>query len=453
MDRRWITIGLLVTTMLGCARTDPAPAPQTPAAQRVQPYADLPGLRSAPHPKLKGELALLTQERMTPQLIDADLAELRTKGLPATGNRQASAGRDALSDALPAISRPMLAAQLDEIYSGGPLTLSPVKLERARETLSRYAANRPPFRAAVELCGERGLDVRLCDGPFADVEFLDPLTLGCRLEALAAADGLAENQPDDALVPLDTMLRAARVLAEEWNVAARITAVNIRADALHVVEAIATHREATRQTHERLLELLVQHTADWPPDAAAWIGDRAAGLIAYELVRDGYYLSLLEQSEVKKLQERNLLSATAKAVMRNIDADELFYLDSLRQIIESCRRPYHERVSVLTTVRRELAQREHSGDFPLIAGRLLLTDFETGHRRQAEDLARVTAWKLALAIAAGRQPQALSLSPVTGEALRVQVTPLEVQVAGVLSESDSPIVVPIRPLAQQARAP
>jgi hypothetical protein len=239
------------------------------------------------------------------------------------------------------------------------------------------------------------------------------------------------------------MLRAARGLAREWNITTRVTAANLRTDALHVLDVVANHDYATRETHEKLLALLAAETDDWPSDAAAWIGDRAAGLVTYELIRDGYYLSLLEQSEVQRLRDDNLLDATATAVMRNLDGDELYYLQAMRRIIESCQQPYFERAGVLSEIRRELASREQAADYPLVAGRLLLGDFERGPLRQAEDLAQCLAWHVALAAATGDESLGAVASPVTGQPLRVQVTPREVRVAGLAAAQDE-IGLPVR---------
>jgi hypothetical protein len=413
-------------------------------ASVIERYVDLPGLRSSPHAGLKAELALLVQERMTPQALDGQLAGFRSQARQPT-----TAGRRPLDESIPAISRPLLKAQLDQVYRGGPLHLSPVQLEQARDVLRRWADDRLRFEQALDGCSG-GLGMRIADGNLADVRFLDVLNLGCRLEALAAAEALAENEPEQSLPPLGVMLRAARLLAAEWNVTTRVSAANLRADALHVLDAIANHDLATRDTHARLAELLARETSDWPADAAAWVGDRTAGLLVYELVRDGHYLSLLEHDELQQLRDKGLVDATAKAVVRTLDADELFYLSTMRRIVESCRQPYFERVAVLGRIRGELAAREQSGDYPLVAGRLLLDDFEPGHERQAEDLARCTAWQIALAAATGTNSPADIVSPLTGQPLRVQTSPHEVRVVGFLAPGDE-LTLAIRAPTSAAR--
>ena len=380
---------------------------------------------------------------MTPQALDGHGAHPAPED---DSNRH----RETLAAAIPAISRPLLKAQLDEVDGSGALRLNPVQLERAREISRRWADDRIRFEQAVADC-RGGLGLRLADGVLADLQFLDAVNLGCRLEALVAVEALAENQPAQALAPLAVMLSTARVLAAEWNVTTRMAAASLRAEALQVLDAVANHQHATRETHERLLAILENETAEWPSDALAWIGDRATGLIAYELVRDGYYLSLLDQQELQKLREDGLTAATAKAVMRNLDRDELFYLHAMRRMIDACQQPYFERASTLTEIRHELAALEQSGDYPLVAGRLLLNDFETVHRRQAEDLARCVAWKAALAAASGRPHSAPVANPLTGQPLQIQQTPTTVQIDGVPDQPSGVLAVQCLPMAGPAR--
>lgn len=138
--------------------------------------------------------------------------------------------------------------------------------------------------------------------------------------------------------------------------------------------------------------------------------------------------------------------------MRNIDADERYYLQAMRQLIEACERPYCERRDVLAAVGRELRHKEQTSEYPLIAGSLLLADLETAHRRQAEDLARCQAWLVALGTALGREDPirdspALVINPLTGSAYQIDRSPLAVTVSGVLPERDDPCHILLPPPA------
>jgi hypothetical protein len=430
-------VTIAVAALAGCGRGTPHPA----TAQGRLALAELPGLRSSPDQRLAGELALVEQDgglplQIAPASVDQQSAQRRTKAA------------EGLNLAFPPLSRQMIAAPLAEIYSGGPLALSPVQIERGRELIARHAAASEKFRAALPTAaGQFGS--RLADGMLADLGFLEPLSIGCRLEAVAAAVALADDEPPRALKHLATLLTTARVLAEEPNVTTRVAAANLRTDALGVLAAIANHNAATPETHAQLLKVLNESTTDWPPDARAWRGDRAGGLLVYELVRDGRYLSLLSADEIRRLDEQRTARATAQAAARNIDEDERYYLQAMRQLIDACQQPFCQRLAVLEQLRRELAAQEQSADYPLVAATLLLADFETAHRRQAEDLARCQAWLIALGTALGQPPPQAPLNSLTGSAYTIERTPLSVTVSGVLPGRDEPCVVPVLTVAQR----
>ena len=276
--------------------------------------------------------------------------------------------------------------------------------------------------------------------------------MGCRLEAVAAAVKIADGEPAEALPHLRTLLTTARFLASEPNVTTRVAAANIRRDALAVLATIVAHDRCSADLHQELFDLLSAETSDWPADAHAWVGDRAAGLLTYELVREGHYLSLLAADEVQRLKSQQNLEATARAALRNIDADERFYLQAMRQLIDACEQPYCQRIEVLNAIRRDLRDQERSSDYPLVAGTLLMADFETAQRHQAEDLARCQAWLVALGAALGRESTAPVTNSLTGQPYRVDRTPLAVTVAEVLPEHDEVCHVPLPP-PRQARRP
>jgi len=417
----------------GCGRSG-APDPATARGRMA--LAELPGLRASADQGLQAELALTQQQQGLPlQLAPAEVS--RT----AAGSKPKSI--EQLQRAFPPLSRGLVRGPLDGVYRGGPLNFSPVQLERSRELVRKHAAACKQFRAALPV-QPGGYGLRLCDGTLADLSFLEPLDLGCRLESVAAAVLLADNLPDDAVPHLATLLTTARVLAAEPNVTTRVAAANIRGDALHVLAAIAGHDRCTAEMHQRLFDLLSEQTADWPADSHAWIGDRAAGMLTYELVREGHYLSLLAADEVAQLQSQQVALVTAQAAVRNIDADERFYLQAIRQLIDASQQPFFERRDILAQLRRSLHEKEQSSDYPLVAGKLLLADFETAQRRQAEDFARCQAWMLALGTALGHEVPAAA-NPLTGSPYSLERTPLLVKVTAVLPDRDEPCLVPLPP--------
>jgi hypothetical protein len=415
--RRFAQVSILALLSLlatSCAPSVPSPAS---AAGRLA-LAELPGLRAAADADLQAELARLAKEQALPlQLAPANTVDLTATPRSRIHNANLTAA-ERLQRALPPISRGLWQTRTSALYAGGPLRLSPVEIEQARDLVALLAVPRARFREALPTEPGRW-GPRLIEGMLADLGFLEPLVLGCRLESIAAAVSLADRDLERAIEHLEPQLLAARILAVEPNLTTRLAAANLRADALHLAQAIATHPQATPATHARLCELLLAHTTDWPADETAWTGERAAGLLVYELVRDGQYLSLLSLDEVADLRERRTLEPTVRAVMRHLDADERFYLRTMRAVIEASRQPYHERKEILAGIRRELAELERSSEYPLIAGQILLADLEKAHLLQAEDRAATTAWIAALASASGRNLSALPVNPLTGKALEI----------------------------------
>jgi hypothetical protein len=379
----------------------------------------LPGLRAAANADLQAELARLTKEQALPlQLAPAGTVDFTAAPRGRVDNANLTAS-ERLQRALPPISRGLWQTRTSALYAGGPLRLSPVQIEQGRDLVALLAEPRAKFREALPIEPGRW-GPRLIEGMLADLGFLEPLVLGCRLESIAAAVCLADRDPERALEYLEPQLLAASVLAAEPNVTTRLAAANLRTDALHLAEAIAAHPEATPATHARLSDLLLTHTADWPADETAWIGERAAGLLVYELVRDGQYLSLLSLDEVADLRERRTLEPTVRAVMRHLDDDQRFYLRTMRTVIDASRQPYYQRKEILAAIRRELVELESSSEYPLVAGQILLADLERAHLRQAEDRAATMGWIAALASAAGRELPGLPPNPLTGEPFVVE---------------------------------
>ena len=90
--------------------------------------------------------------------------------------------------------------------------------------------------------------------------------------------------------------------------------------------------------------MLEQQITQWSDDCMAWIGDRALGIHAYEMVRDGNLMSILTKQEIDELEVKGDLRAFDKAVLASIDDDECFYLSAMRQVIDASQKPYYQRL-------------------------------------------------------------------------------------------------------------
>ncbi|NQU22031.1 MAG: hypothetical protein HQ567_12165, partial [Candidatus Nealsonbacteria bacterium] len=220
----------------------------------------------------------------------------------------------------------------------------------------------------------------------------------------------------------------------------------IRGEAFRVLLEIAQHGRTTPVQLSRLQAMVQKQLESWPADADAWIGERAAGMHAYEMVRNGQFLFLLSPKEIKEFDEvtnfRKLISAT----IRNADRDELYYLETIRKIIDACRKPFYQRAETLESIARELQQKQDSGDFPTVAARVLLRGITKAQEIQTQDRANWEAWALALAMTTGSEIPRYKINPLTGEEYRRArlAESIVVERFGTGKDGDFPqIVVPI----------
>jgi hypothetical protein len=453
--------GLLLLAMALClalpcstgCRRDRSGSPVDP--DTIAAYGKLPGLRESHHPELRAELARLVSERATPALLtrEAQLAR-RSAGDHNTTLEAADFACNPLADIFPADLLRRAEPRAAELVASDQFQFSDSHLEAAAQFRELLEPQRQRFRESIQQ-PDFTFAVRHVDGLMADLSFIDAAQLGSRLEALWAAELIGRGRPDEAIEPLVSMLRAVGLLAAESHPATRMAAAHMRAEALHLLGAIARHPHVSHDAHVRLSRLLADQLAQWPPDANAWIGDRAQGLHTYELIRDGHLLSVLRPEEIREIEREEGQKALGSVEGESLDNDELFYLNAMRTIIDSCEQPYWRRKGVFQQIRKQLEELRNTDDFPLVAARVLLTDMEMGHQVQAQDRGRCEGWALALAAALGRKRPDYEANPLTGTPYRVreQADRITVWEAGPPSDG-RPIVIPIAPRPNlEARAP
>lgn len=380
-------------------------------------YAALAGLRASDNAQLQAELARVVEQHGTPEQLLAEVAP----GAMVEGASDVARELAALTAS--GKIGPLL-EQAAQLWPTVWPTDDPVLLSR----LARFRQGNDMLRTQVRglLAGKSdALPVRFDLGFAADLTFVDVLRLAARLEALYGLERLAENDLPAATGAWRQMMEIARRLGASKHPVLRTECGFVRAEALGLLERLVGWPEIRHPLADRaaLAELYREVSADlanWPEDASAWIGDRALGLHAYELVREGRALDLLTEEDRQRLAAERLLVKFPSIVQQSVDADELFYLKTMRRIIESCVRPYYERQALFADLRQELHRRRNDPDFPMVAGRLLLPGIEKGHLEQARDRAQMEAWALALAGGAGLPPPEFHTNPVSGE--RYQVT-------------------------------
>jgi hypothetical protein len=425
---------LLCALLLLIGGCSPAAKPPTPLEQQVCKLVQLPGIRGSAHPQLATELQQVEAQQQLPAQLDAAIA-------PGT--------YEPFVAPFPDISRPTLQREVNALWPRVALRLEPGALQKAREQLQQQAPSRAQFQRAIQQTGARP-QLRLTDALLAGDDWLDAIQVGCRLEGLAAADILAEHQPDAAVLPLERILRVARQLDREPHLNARLLAAELRADAAQVLHAIANHPATTITTLQRLQELLLAQLTAWPSDERILITERAHGLLVYELVRAGNYVQILPIDQRTDLQRKGILATSARAALADVDADELFYLRAMQLQITAAKAPYYQRLSTLENLRTELQTRSASGEFPLVAGSLLLPKSFEIHQRLAADRARCEGWVIVLTTVCERPLGSPPPCPLTGQAYDVQTEQDRIRIAN-LSLREGETIEVLRPGLLQAR--
>ncbi len=391
----------------GCSR----PSPEAQATEEAKAFGTLPGLKATPDQALQDELARVVEQGGTPELLAAD-------EIPPDMN--VAAGLMAVFDERMDRERiAMIRAETDELFPEGPFTLEPVRREKAIRFRRRYDDERMGARLALQR-PECRFPIAYEAGPADDNVFLDVVWICSRLEAFAAAEALWAGDLDSALESLHYMLRLAECVAAEPHLVSRLEGAFLRMEGLLVLQAIVGH-EKFQRSHALLIRgWLDDQLAAWPDDSLAWIGDRAQGMVMYEAVRGGELDKFLTEKDKEQIKAVSTITAFAEAACRDVNADELYYLKAMDKIIESCRNPYHTRVEDFEQLRQDLHERRNRSDFPLVAGRLLLPEFEKAHVIQARDRANCEGWVLALAAACGEKPPKIGNNPLTGRPYRME---------------------------------
>lgn len=380
--------------LVGCEN---AKSGQSDVEQAIAQYANLPGARQSHNPELLAEIARLQSERATPLLLatrDRDVGVGAPTGrFP--GNRE-------LESIFPDNELRVLESTLDRVYPSGRFQFDARQLERAIAVVNSHRSQLARFQT---LAKQENLvfEWDVTKGITAEFGFLDPARAGTRLLLLDSGRLIEHAELPAAIDLITSAFHFCRAVAEVAHVVPRVAAVHTRQEILEVVRAIATHPGVDRDSLQRLETLVDLEIAALPPDERAWFGDRAVGLHLYEMIRDGHLLSMLTYKELQQFRDEIGIQRLGSLVTDQIDQDQVFYLDTMRELITACQSPYYQRREQLESLTRELELRRNSANYPFVADYFLLGDVSAGHRLLALDRARLTAWHLALKAASGRE--------------------------------------------------
>jgi hypothetical protein len=414
--------GLVVCTA-GCERPS---APAKPDAKALAQYGSLPGLRASHDTNLTDELARLQSAQATPEQLSTSASA------DGESSKMLDLGR-AMNEVVSPKQVELVLQRIEKLYPRGAFSFDPLGLESLREARDPFVDALAEYRQLLSR-PDMDFQVDLMQGLMADLSYVDQATFVHRLEAILAAEALANGTPAEAVFPLRQMLAVDARLSRLYHVVPRLTAAKLRAEALRVLEAIAQHPQTSLAIHGELYQLIGEQLDDWPDDAAAWIGDRAQGLHTYELIRDGYLTSIMSRSELDDLKQDRQFTAFLRAASETVDADQLYYLKTMRRVIQRCDEPYYRRKETLAEIEAELRQLEQTSGYPIIAAKFLLSDMARGHRLQAIDRARCEAWALALAASTRRAKPPFDLNPLTGAPYSEQTSPRDLTIGNIDSQ-------------------
>lgn len=432
--RRSLVLGpLLVLMSVGC---EGRPRARFGQPEDLERYAKLPLALTTHHADLRAELARVVAEGGTP----AQLADAATT---AGGKSTAAAVLTELSELFPADTREMLLKRIVAVYPDDQFQFSPLERQAARELLQSVDERRRNYQRLI-MTPRLPLVHAHSLGMGADMGYLDCVEVGNRLVVLSCEEHLEAERLQPATDAWEALMRGAAWMSQQKHMVPRLAAVHRRHEAFSALGAIVRHPKVAREHLVRIEQVMKRELAEWPADAEAWVGERAEGLHTYELVRDGYLLSVLPFEELRQYREEIGVEKLGQAVGKNLDVDELFFLQSVRKLREVSQKSYPERRAAVEQLMAELERLRQTDQYPFLADQVLLQNLDEEQQWLALDRARAEAWWLAVRTALGEASDSPSVNPLTGQPFSVVKTDSEVVVDGIDSD-EKPIRLSLKP--------
>lgn len=323
--------------------------------------------------------------------------------------------------------------RLPDFFPPDGQPVSALTLEKATGFLKFYQDKQLAARKSLDGPQDR-FSWKSSDGWFIDTMYVDRSQALCGLELIAGIDQLSQGKLDPTVESLAYSGRIIRLLAVDEHLVARLTAVDLRHQWLRLVALAVSHPEIERPHLEQIYQLLLTHISQWPDERQPWVVDRAIGMQTYELIRQGYYLSLIPPDEAKRLEADGLQIIKSRAVQRYVDQDEIFYLEVMRKIIDSNDRIYHQRIPIWQALQQRIEKSKQTEHYPQVAVEILLPDMQKAQERISDDRARVEAWTMAIGHCVGNNPPNYEQNPTTGKPYELLADDHLVEVVGLTPE-------------------
>jgi hypothetical protein len=302
-------------------------------------------------------------------------------------------------------------------------------LEQLSETLDHFETNRLAIRNMLnqpDCCFYFLFEQDEEFGETIDLQAVDHLAAYLLLEEYAIAAALRDGRIEEALDSLVYVFRIAQLTSAVGVPAARSSAASIRLRAINVMQTIILDSKFKKRYLNGLYEMIKEQLEHWTPDRTVWVADRAIGLRTYHQILLYGPEKALTPTEINELEKRGLLVFVTrkpkkrkktttnnknekedneiKEIMllknnffREHVADEIFYLRSMQKVIDTSKRPFYRRFTVLSEVTDELARAMEQKSAPIIA-ELLLRGIAESMRLHAQDRAACEMAFLAMSV-------------------------------------------------------
>lgn len=319
------------------------------------------------------------------------------------------------------------------------------KLDEVRAIARNHQTRRKTLRAALRRPSAR-FKIDFTQGVAADTRWLDVALILARLEAIDIADRIEQGKSNEAIDSLATIFRLAVKLGKTPLLTSRLMAVDVRRIGIEGVRKVASSGEVTVQTRTLLLGLIQDQLSLWPDEKVAWIGDRAIGLHVFEMVRGGEYSTLLPPEELQELDSQGELVDRVHVVQMNVDEDELYYLETMREVLSLCQKPYYQRQKAWDARFRQLETARDAPGFPRVAADYMLPAFLMAQQRMSRDRTRCEVWRMALQESLGQPVSRVGFNGVTGEPIQLKMQDLGAITVLGLESVDAELSPVLRPM-------
>lgn len=422
---RAVVSAILLIAFLGCEKTDLNELPK----QEVREFSKLTKTAESPDEFIQKELARLDGERESLQAL------LDQQVLASSGNNLVPK----LEEVFP--SEEKASKVLERYQDSWPVHLNEFEDVMFEKTLATYQAYLAEHTKIKEILKnpDGAFVIDYAKGLGAEVEFTDVLQIHAYAECFLGCQKVRLEKLDEAAHHLFELRGIAEKLSSCKHVVTRMAAVRIRRLMYELLSVIVTHPKSDRVLYQLLEENLRVALANWTSDSACLVGDRVIGMHSYEMVRNGYFLSLLTDAEYTRLKLVMRDQALAIVVAKNVDSDEKFYLETMRKFINLFNRPYYERTSDIEAIFADLESRRELPRFPTVAGNILLDGYVEHNKQLGRDKATAQAWLVGLQSALDL-PITETVNDWTGQPFQPEKINGEVTVKG----AETSISLPIR---------